>query len=200
MIRYKLLKAKLTGDVFPQQVETQPFSLKDLKEKLRKHYGAISAAVLDDAFSIIAQELGEGKTVSLDEFGSFSIRLGMSKKCVKNYEDVHTHDIKIKGVRFIPSKMLRRELNKQKIQLQQGEKQRRKITTDDRWAVLYNYVLERINNDFLPREEVVVTTSIYRHLTACTDYTARKELELFEKDGKLRRLHSGRVLLYVLAV
>lgn len=57
MIRYKLLKAKLTGDVFPQQVETQPFCSNDLKDKLKKRYGAISAAVLDDAFSIIAHEL-----------------------------------------------------------------------------------------------------------------------------------------------
>ena len=117
MIRYKLLKAKLTGDVFPQQVETQPFCSNDLKEKLKKHYGAISAAVLDDAFCIIAHELGEGKTVSLEEFGSFSIRLGMSKKCVKDFKSVHTNDIKVKGVRFKPSKQLRLELDKQEIHL-----------------------------------------------------------------------------------
>lgn len=168
MIRYKLLKAKLTGDVFPQQVETQPFCSNDLKEKLKKRYGAISVAVLDDAFSIIAHELGEGKTVSLEEFGSFSIRLGMSKKCVKDFKSVHTNDIKVKGVRFKPSKQLRLELDKQEIHLLQGEKQRRNITTDDRWVILYNYILEKMNTDFLQREDVLVSPSIYRHLTSCT--------------------------------
>ena len=47
-------------------------------EVRKKQYGSIAIAVLDDTFSIITEELGEGKTVSLDEFGTFSIRLGIT--------------------------------------------------------------------------------------------------------------------------
>lgn len=96
MIQYKLLKSKLTGDVYAQQVESRPFTSKDLREKLKKQYGSIAIAVLDDTFSIITEELGEGKTVSLDEFGTFSIRLGITKKAVKDFKEVNTHDIKLR--------------------------------------------------------------------------------------------------------
>ena len=51
MIQYKLLKSKLTGDVYAQQVESHPFTSNDLREKLKKQYGSIAIAVLDDTFS-----------------------------------------------------------------------------------------------------------------------------------------------------
>lgn len=41
MIKYKLLKTKLTGDVYAQQVESHPFTSKDLREKLKKEYGLL---------------------------------------------------------------------------------------------------------------------------------------------------------------
>lgn len=101
MIQYKLLKSKLTGDVYAQQVESHPFTSNDLREKLKKEYGSIAIAVLDDTFSIITEELGEGKTVSLDEFGTFSIRLGITKKAVKDFKEVNTHDIKVNNTLLI---------------------------------------------------------------------------------------------------
>lgn len=200
MIQYKLLKSKLTGYVYAQQVETQPFTSKHLKEKLKKYHGSIAAAVLDYAFNIIAEELGEGKTISLDEFGSFSIRLGITKKAVKNFEDVHTQDIKIKGIRFKPSKVLKRELDSQEIHLQKGDTKRRKKTTDDRWVALYNYILEQMNTYGIPREDIVITTKLYRLLTSCTDYAARKELAQFCHEGSLHRIPTGKTLLYTLAI
>ena len=36
MIQYKLLKSRLTGDVYAQQVESHPFTSNDLREKLKK--------------------------------------------------------------------------------------------------------------------------------------------------------------------
>ena len=187
MIQYKLLKSKLTGYVYAQQVETQPFTSKHLKEKLKKYHGSIAAAVLDDAFNIIAEELGEGKTISLDEFGSFSIRLGITKKAVK-------------GIRFKPSKVLKRELDSQEIHLQKGDTKRRKNTTDDRWVALYNYILEQMSTYGKPREDIVITTTLYRQLTNCTDYAARKELAQFCQEGSLHRIPTGKTLLYTLAI
>lgn len=49
MIQYKLLKSKLTGDVYAQQVESHPFTSNDLREKLKKQYGSIAIAVTHSA-------------------------------------------------------------------------------------------------------------------------------------------------------
>lgn len=198
MIRYKLLKAEMTGDVFPQQVETLPFTTKDLKESVRKRYGSMSAAVIDETLRIIAQQLGEGKTVSLEEFGSFSIRLGLDKKGIKDFEDVRTQDIRIKGIRFKAAKELRRQLSDQEIHLQKGDKQRRTITTGERWILLYDYIMKQYNEYATPFSEIVISVSTYRNLTGCTDYTARKELALFCEEGKLRMINAGKIKLYVL--
>ena len=200
MIKYELLKTTLTGDVYAQQVESHPFTSKDLREKLKKEYGSIAIAVLDDTFSIITEELGEGKTVSLDEFGSFSIRLGITKKAVKDFKEVNTQDIKIKGIRFKPSKVLKRKLYSQEIHLQKGDTKRRKNTTDDRWVALYNYILEQMNTYGKPREDIVITTKLYRLLTNCTDYAARKELAQFCQKGYLRKINAPKSLLYTLSI
>lgn len=42
MIRYKLLKAQLTGTIYPQQVESQSFTQKDMNEALKKRFGSIA--------------------------------------------------------------------------------------------------------------------------------------------------------------
>ena len=172
MIKYKLLKTKLTGDVYAQQVESHPFTSKDLREKLKKEYGSIAIAVLDDTFSIITED----------------------------FKEVNTQDIKIKGIRFKPSKVLKRKLYSQEIHLQKGDTKRRKNTTDDRWVALYNYILEQMNTYGKPREDIVITTTLYRQLTNCTDYAARKELAQFCQEGSLHRIPTGKTLLYTLAI
>lgn len=48
------------------------------------------------------------------------------------------------------------------IHLQKGDTKRRKNTTDDRWVALYNYILEQMNNYGKPREDIVITTTLYR--------------------------------------
>ena len=81
--------------------------------------------------------------------------------------------------------MLKRELYSQEIHLQKGDTKRRKNTTDDRWVALYNYILEQMNTYGKPREDIVITTTLYRQLTNCTDYAARKELAQFCQEGSL---------------
>lgn len=119
---------------------------------------------------------------------------------MKDFKEVNTHDIKIKGIRFKPSKVLKRELYSQEIHLQKGDTKRRKNTTDDRWVALYNYILEQMNTYGKPREDIVITTTLYRQLTNCTDYAARKELAQFCQEGSLHRIPTGKTLLYTLAI
>lgn len=199
MIRYKLLKSELTGDVYPQQVDSAPFDLEKLKEKLSQTYGGQAASVLDDAIDVIARRLSEGDTVSLDGLGTFSLRLGMRKKGVKHYEDVRSQDIRINGVRFNASQSLRQQIADQEIHLQPGDKQLRQVTADDRWCVLYSHMLDEFHRCRYPIADITVTVSSYRLLTGCTDYTARKELEIWCSKGRLRKIPVGKSLVYGLS-
>lgn len=192
MIRYKLLKTDLTGTIYPQQVETQSFTQEDMNDALRKRFGSIAPAIMSEAVRIISDKLADGNTVTIDGLGSFSIRLGMNKGNVTEFEDVRTQDIRINGVRFNACKELRRSLGDVDIHVQQGAKVRREVTTEQRWVMLYDQMLQEFN-----RTGYATTNSTsYRMLTGCTGYTARKELEQFVTEGKLRTIPARRVKLY----
>lgn len=81
------------------------------------------------------------------------------------------------------------------IHLQKGDTKRRKNTTDDRWVALYNYILEQMNTYGKPREDIIITTTLYRQLTNCTDYAARKELAQFCQEGSLHRIPTAKTLI-----
>lgn len=196
MIRYKLLKTDLTGTIYPQQVETQSFSQDDMNEALKKRFGSIAPAVLSEAVRILSEKLADGNTVTIDGLGSFSVRLGMSKGNITEFEDVRTQDIRINGVRFNACKELRRCLGKVDIHVQQGEKLRREITTEQRWVMLYEHMLQ----DFNRAGYATTNSTSYRMLTGCTSYTARKELEQFVTEGKLQTIPARRIKLYTLNV
>lgn len=207
MIRYKLLKAQLTGTVYPQQVETQPFTQQDMNEALTKRFGSIAPAVLSEAVRIINDKLADGSTVVVDGLGSFSVRLGMKdersaangddsqNRHITEFKDVRTQDIRINGVRFNASKELRSKLGRVDIHVQKGSAIRREITTDQRWVMLYDFMLEGFNR------VGYATTNVtsYMQLTGCTGYTARKELAQFVMEGKLQSIPARRVKLYTLS-
>ena len=195
MIKYKLLKTSLTGTVYPQQVETQSFTHDDLEELLRKRLGSIAPAVLNEAVQIISEKLACGNTVSIDGLGTFSIRLGMDKRNVTEYEDVRTQDIRISGVRFNAGKELREALGGVEIHVQHGAKVKREMTTDQRWVMIYDYMLQETDRSGF----ATMSSTIYQTITGCTAYTARKELEQFVAQGKLRAIPARRVKLYVLS-
>lgn len=195
MIRYKLLKAQLTGTVYPQQVETQSFTQEDMNEALKKHFGNIAPAILSETVRIINEKLADGNTVAIDGLGTFSLRLGMKNENITEFEDVRTQDIRINGVRFNASKELRHSLGNVEIHVQQGSSVRRKITTDQRWVMLYDNMLQ----EFDRVGYATTNATSYRMLTGCTAYTARQELERYVEEGKLQRIPARRVKLYTLS-
>ena len=195
MIRYKLIKAQLTDTIYPQQVESQPFTQEDMNKALKERFGSIAPAILSEVVRIINDELAEGKTVAIEGLGTFSIRLGMKDENVTEYEDVSTQDIRINGVRFNACKELRRNLGDVDIHVQKGSAVRREITTEQRWVMLYENMIQ----DFNRTGYATTNATVYRMLTGCTDYTARKELEQFAAEGKLQRIPARRVKLYALS-
>lgn len=199
MIQYKLLKSELTGDVYPQQALSRTFKTDGMKKLITARYGAIGAAVVDDVVRIIGDRLADGDTVSLESLGTFSIRLGMNKTGVKDFDEVGPRDIAFNGIRFNAAKTLRSRVAEQGVHLIKGEKARRQVTADDRWAMLYGHILELHARYKTPFDEITVGVSDYRYITGCTDYTARKELAAFCLGGKLREIPARRYKIYVLA-
>lgn len=195
MIRYKLLKAQLTGTIYPQQVESQPFTQDDMNEVLKKRFGSIAPAVLSEAVRIISEKLSDGNTVAIDGLGTFSVRLGMANDGVTDFKEVRTQDITVNGVRFNACKELRRNLGDVDIHVQKGSAIRREITTEQRWVMLYDHMLQELNSTGY----ATTNATSFKQLTGCTGYTARKELEQFATEGKLQRIPARRVKLYTLS-
>lgn len=195
MIKYKLLKAQLTGTIYPQQVETVSFTHNNMNEALKKRFGSIAPAVLSEAVRILNEELADGKTVSIDGLGTFSVRLGIKNDNIKEYEDVRTQDIRINGVRFNACKKLRMNLGDVDIHVQKGSASRREITTEQRWVMLYDHMLQEYNRTGY----ATTNATSYKILTGCTGYTARKELEQFMEEGKLQSIPARRIKLYTLS-
>lgn len=195
MIKYKLLKAQLTGTIYPQQVETVSFTHNNMNEALKKRFGSIAPAVLSEAVRILNEELADGKTVSIDGLGTFSVRLGIKIDNIKEYEDVRTQDIRINGVRFNACKKLRMNLGDVDIHVQKGSGIRRDVTIEQRWVMLYDHMLQEFNRTGY----ATTNATSYKMLTGCTGYTARKELEQFMAEGKLQSIPARRIKLYTLS-
>lgn len=195
MIIYKLIKAQLTDTIYPQQVESQPFTQEDMNKALKERFGSIAPAILSEAVRIINDELADGKSIAIEGLGTFSVRLGMKDDNVTEFEDVRTQDIRINGVRFNACKELRQKLGRVDIHVQKGAAIQREKTTVQRWVMLYDQML----HDFNQTGYATTNATVYRMLTGCTDYTARKELEQFVAEGKLQRIPARRVKLYTLS-
>ena len=197
MIYIKFLKSQLTGNIYPQQVNTRPFTAGDLADKLRERYGSIAPSVIDDAFRIISDRLAEGYIVSLDRLGTFSLRLGIDKPEAKDFDDVRTQDVKFKGVRFNVAKRVRRNVERQSIH-QVKDHGSRVSTTTTRWRMFLAQILKDSDNLNKPVSQIPVTISLYRMYTGATDYTARKDLTALCAKGLLSDISTAHTKMYLI--
>lgn len=197
MINFKFLKSRLTGNVYPQQVDSQAFTTKHLEDKLRERYGSIAPSVIIDAFHIIGERLAEGCTVSIDSLGTFSLRLGISKPEAKDFDDVRTQDVKVKGVRFKVAKNVRRKVSRQSIH-QVKDINRTVSTTTIRWRVFLAQMIKDSENLSKPLSQLPVTVFLYRLYTGTTDYTARKDLAALCAQGLLTDISTAHTKMYII--
>lgn len=197
MIYIKFLKSQLTGNIYPQQVNTRPFTADDLADKLRERYGSIAPSVIDDAFRIISDRLAQGYIVSLDRLGTFSLRLGIDKPEANDFDDVRTHDVKFKGVRFNVAKRVRRNVERQSIH-QVKDPVSRVSTTTTRWRVFLSQMLKDSDNLQKSLAQLPVTVSLYRMYTGATDYTARKDLTSLCAKGLLTDISTAHTKMFLI--
>ncbi len=195
MIYVKFLKSQLTGNIYPQQVNSQPFTTKTLAEKLRQRYGSVAPCVVDDAISLIGEHLAEGDTVTLDRLGTFTLRLGVNKKT----DDVRTQDVVVRGIRFNAARTLRRKVARQSIHRLKAAEHCSSTTTTIRWRVFLAQMFKDSDNLSKPVTQLPVTVSLYRMYTGATNYTARKDLTRLCADGLLTDISTAHATMYLVS-
>ena len=133
-------------------------------------------AVLSALGHELSHALLDGRTVQIDEIGSFNVKLGM--KALKYLNDrVTQHDIEVKGISFRPCKELKEAMRSAEI-VSGGHAVRTLLTRDIAERRLRNFFEE---NDYIYRSQM-------EQLCECSTYLATKYLNLFVKEGRLRAL------------
>ena len=133
-------------------------------------------AVLSALGHELSQALLDGRTVRIDEIGSFNVKLGM--KALKYLNDrVTQHDIEVKGISFRPCKELKEAMRSAEI-VSGGHAVRTLLTREIAEKRLRTFFED---NDYIYRSQM-------EQLCECSTYLATKYLNLFVKEGRLRAL------------
>ena len=146
----------------------------------RSHATSVNKTDVVAVLSALGHELSEalldGRTVQVDEIGSFSLKLGLKKP--KYFDDrVTHHDIEVKGITFRPCKELKEAMRGAEI-VSGGHAVRTLLTRE---------IAERRLRAFF-EEHPYIYRSQMEQLCECSEYLATKYLNLFVKEGRLRAL------------
>lgn len=194
MINIKFLKSHLTGNIYPQQVDSHSFTTDDLAGKLRQRYGSVAPCVVDDMISLIGERLTGGDTVTLNRLGTFSLRLGTGKST----DDVRTQDVKVKGIRFTAAKTLRSKVSRQHIHCVKESARSLSTTTTIRWNMFLTHIFKDSEDLGKPVGQFIVNVALYRLYSGATDYTARKDLAKLCADGVLTDISTAHSRMYLI--
>ena len=160
-------------------VASTPMTTKEMAERIG-HATSVNktdvVAVLSALGYELSQALLDGRTVQVDEIGSFSIKLGL--KAPKYLEDhVTHHDIEVKGISFRPCKELKEAMRGAEI-VSGGHAVRTLLTRD---------IAERRLRAFFEDHEYIYRSQM-EQLCECSTYLATKYLNLFVEEGRLHAL------------
>ena len=160
-------------------VASAPVTTKDMADNI-SYACSVTKTDVVAVLSALGHELGrallDGRTVQIDEIGSFSIKLGM--KTPKHLNDhVTQHDIEVKGISFRPCKELKETMRSAEI-VSGGHAVRTLLTRDIAERRLRTFFED---NDYIYRSQM-------EQLCECSTYLATKYLNLFVEEGLLRAL------------
>ena len=160
-------------------VPTAPVTTKEMAERIG-HATSVNktdvVAVLNALGYELSQALLDGRTVQIDEIGSFNIKLGMKEPKYLN-DHVTNHDIEVKGISFRPCKELKEAMRGAEI-VSGGHAVRTLLTRD---------IAERRLRAFFEDHEYIYRSQM-EQLCECSTYLATKYLNLFVEEGRLRAL------------
>ena len=169
-------------------VPTAPVTTKEMAERIG-HATSVNKtdviAVLSALGYELSQALLDGRTVQVDEIGSFSLKLGLKES--KHLEDrVTHHDIEVKGVTFRPCKELKEALRGAEI-VSGGHAVRTLLTRE---------IAEHRLRAFFEDHDYIYRSQM-EQLCECSTYLATKYLNLFVEEGRLRALGRQNSRFYV---
>ena len=169
-------------------VPTAPVTTKEMAERIG-HATSVNKtdviAVLTALGYELSQALLDGRTVQVDEIGSFSVKLGLKER---KYLDDHVthHDIEVKGITFRPCKELKEAMRGAEIV--SGGHAVRTLLTDD--------IVERRLRTFFEDNDYIYRSQM-EQLCECSTYLAQKHLNRLVKEGRLRALGRKNSRFYV---
>ena len=160
-------------------VSMPPVTTKEMAERIG-YATSVNKTDVIAVLSALGHELShallDGRTVQIDEIGSFGVKLRMKE--AKYLDDrVTQHDIEVKGISFRPCKELKESLRSAEI-VSGGHAVRTLLTRDIAERRLRNFFED---NDYIYRSQM-------EQLCECSTYLATKYLNLFVKEGRLRAL------------
>ena len=160
-------------------VASAPVTTKEMAERIGNATSVNKTdvvAVLNALGYELSQALLDGRTVQIDEIGSFTVKLGLKER--KYLDDrVTLHDIEVKGISFRPCKELKEAMRGAEI-VSGGHAVRTLLTRD---------IAERRLRAFFEDHEYIYRSQM-EQLCECSTYLATKYLNLFVKEGRLRAL------------
>lgn len=169
-------------------VPTAPVTTKEMAERIG-HATSVNktdvVAVLSALGYELSQALLDGRTVQIDEIGSFGIKLGLKERKYLDDRVTH-HDVEVKGISFRPCKELKEAMRGAEI-VSGGHAVRTLLTRDiaeRRLRIFFE------DNDYIFRSQM-------EQVCECSTYLATKFLNLFVKEGRLRALGRKNSRFYV---
>ena len=169
-------------------VASTPVTTKDMAERISHActlHKADVVAVLHALGHELSEALLDGRTVQIDEIGSFSLKLGLKEP--KYLEDrVTSNDVVVKGVSFRACKELKEALRGAEI-VSGGHAVRTLLTRD---------IVERRLRTFFEDNDYIFRSQM-EQVCECSTYLATKFLNLFVKEGRLRALGRKNSRFYV---
>lgn len=169
-------------------VSATPVTTKEMAERIG-YATSVNKTDVVAVLSALGHELSrallDGRTVQVDEIGSFRVKLGL--KAPKYFDDrVTNHDIEVKGITFRPCKELKEAMRGAEI-VSGGHAVRTLLTRDiveRRLAAFFE------DNDYIYRSQM-------EQLCECSKHLALKYLNELVDEGLLRALGRKNSRFYV---
>ena len=160
-------------------VASTPVTTKEMAERI-SHACTLHKADVVAVLSALGDELKEalldGRTVQMDEIGSFGLKLGLKEPKYLN-DHVTSNDVAVKGITFRPCKELKEAMRGAEI-VSGGHAVRTLLTRE---------IAERRLRAFFEDHSYIYRSQM-ESLCECSEYLATKYLNLFVEEGRLRAL------------
>ena len=160
-------------------VASTPVTTKDMAERISHActlHKADVVAVLHALGHELSEALLDGRTVQIDEIGSFGVKLGLKEPKYLN-DRVTRHDVTVKGITFRPCKVLKEAMSGAEL-VSGGHAVRTLLTRE---------IAEHRLRAFFEDHDYIYRSQM-EQLCECSEYLAAKYLNLFVKEGRLRAL------------